>query len=285
MTQDERFSAYPERVKTDKISSILTRVVHGRLRAPRGQATREIIDACLSFDTDDQLLMNFPSRKLNLGYLATEMMWYLRADNADASICEHAEIWKRLSQTGKLQSNYGEYIFAEGQLARCVETLTRDPDSRQACIMILRGESYAGNAADIPCTLGMQFLIRDDALELIVTMRSQDVIFGAGSDWPIFAWTQELCCALLRNVFPELLLGRMHYNVGSLHVYERHFQMVETMTWEEACEPLALPRVTTPAEALYLSTSKGQLREEDLREDWLFSRWLNETSNLKPWEA
>jgi thymidylate synthase len=76
--------------------------------------------------------------------------------------------------------------------------------------------------SDFMCTNTVQYLIRNGKLDVVVQMRSNDVVFGYRND---FAWqlhVQHLMAAAL-GVTP----GQIHWQVGSLHVYERHFDMVK----------------------------------------------------------
>ena len=67
----------------------------------------------------------------------------------------------------------------------------------------------------------MQYLIRDNKLHAIVQMRSNDVVYGYKND---FAWQETVLNELSSDL--GLDMGDIHWNVGSLHVYERHFDLV-----------------------------------------------------------
>lgn len=53
-------------------------------------------------------------------------------------------------------------------------------------------------------------------------MRSNDVVFGYKND---FAWQQYVALQLCDDL--ALQLGNIVWNVGSLHVYERHFGLIK----------------------------------------------------------
>jgi len=76
--------------------------------------------------------------------------------------------------------------------------------------------------SDFMCTNAVQYLIRDDVLNVIVQMRSNDVVFGYRND---FAW-QDYVASLLETAL-RCDGRKIIWNVGSLHVYERHFSLVE----------------------------------------------------------
>jgi thymidylate synthase len=66
-------------------------------------------------------------------------------------------------------------------------------------------------------------MIRDKRLIVVVQMRSNDVVFGYRND---YAWqnyvADQLCDDLQLYREPKII-----WNVGNLHVYERHFDMVK----------------------------------------------------------
>lgn len=106
------------------------------------------------------------------------------------------------------------------QLVELVDLLRNDPTTRRAVLSIWSLDDLTHNG-DRPCTLTLQLLIRDDRLELIVNMRSQDVWLGVPYD--AFMFTQ-LQWSLARDL--GVGVGRYVHHVGSLHVYERNLEAV-----------------------------------------------------------
>lgn len=256
---------------------------------PRGSRTKELMPYNIRMPFPrEQRWCSFPSRKLNVGYAAFEFLWYLRADPLDTSIAERARIWRDLMARGILQSNYGVYMFREGQFMRAREQLIQDRYSRQATIMILRPEHFKAKTPDIPCTLGISFYIRTqkssmagdfDKLHMHVNMRSSDAVFGLGNDIPCFTWTQELMMASLRNHFPTLGMGTYCHNSHSLHAYERHFDMVEKIGHgEEDREPVDEPKISGPEEALWVLKNPDDIsyHKDRIPEEFKWAHWMHD---------
>lgn len=181
---------------------------------------------------------SFFSRKLNLDYCKAEWAWYVRGDRFDTSIEKHAKLWKKIrAWDDGFNSNYGQYIFGEqNQFAWVVKALTKDPYSRQASIQLLNmSHMYEGNT-DFVCTHGINFQIRDGMLNMTVMMRSNDAIYGTTND--VFCFGQLLLAvwAELRHVYPNLQVGAYTHFVCSLHVYERHFDMLDRLVSLEGCD-------------------------------------------------
>jgi thymidylate synthase len=210
--------------------------------------------AQLVYDGKFGVLPNVPARKLNLTYAVQEFLWYCRGDRQDSSILEHATMWKKLQQKdGGFNSNYGQYIFKpyatpEGvkhsQFDQVVDELVANPDSRRSCMVLLNPWHLYSSNSDIVCTYALQFFIRDDALDMHVFMRSNDVVWGLTNDAFCFNMIQRMVCAALRiRQYPLLQVGSYTHNAGTLHVYKRHYGLVrdaqfEASKYEEINPPL-----------------------------------------------
>mgnify|MGYP006277829637 FL=1 len=84
-----------------------------------------------------------------------------------------------------------------------------------------------GGMSDFMCTNAVQYLIRNNKLNALVYMRSNDAVFGYKND---YAWQKHLLEELVKDLRNEWLddiqIGDIYWNVASLHVYERHFKFV-----------------------------------------------------------
>ena len=111
------------------------------------------------------------------------------------------------------------------QATYVADALSKDQDSRQAVINIWR--ERPAQSKDIPCTLNMQFLIRDGKLHAVVNMRSQDAVLGFSYDVFTFSAVAGLIRVLLKERGTDVELGYLHVHVGSLHLYEQHFDKAD----------------------------------------------------------
>jgi thymidylate synthase len=240
----------------------------GRVSSPRGQKTLEVENALCTFLPYERFA-TFPSRKLSLAYIKTELLWYLKGDMYDLSICDHAKIWREMvTDEGKLNSNYGYAVFTRCGIDYVAECLKKDKDSRRAMISIMgRSHLYEG-CRDVPCTVSMGFRIRDNVLRTTVHMRSTDLIFGMGNDIPFFSFVAECLLVYLLGTYPDLELGDLVLFSESLHVYERHFEMLAKLVNEEP-EPVWCPRLHSADEIKLLRA--GQALPSDKHQ---FSGWL-----------
>lgn len=219
----------------------------GALSAPRGLKTLELLNTTLILTNPVNNLLSLKSRKYSMDYLMAELKWYKSCDLSVKMIEKHSSMWSRLKDgDGLVNSNYGFMVwrqtcpFVGSQFEWVIDRLVEDRDSRQAIINFNQvSHKYEGNK-DFPCTLTAQFLIRDNKLNLIVNMRSNDLIYGTCYDVPFFTCLQKRVLDVLKEKdgFDGLVLGVYVHNVGSLHVYERHFSMLDELVKEDVflCE-------------------------------------------------
>ena len=230
---------------------------------PRGLLIKELENFSYTFPPYCRW-MNFEARKLSLKYIKAELRWYLHGDPTDLSIARYAKLWETIADhSGKVNSNYGHYIFRRAQFEWIISELRSDPDSRRASMVILQPEHLVPNNKDVPCTYGMNLRIREGKLNCSVHMRSQDAIWGLGNDLPFFSVVQELAATLL--LVP---MGNLHLAVDSFHVYEKHFDMInQIVSHGSRWSPVECPRIHSILEANRLICENPDMK-------YLFTQWL-----------
>lgn len=243
----------------------------------RGTTSKNLRNVCIELDSRMSCLTSFEGRKLNLSYCKKEWLWYLGADKYDDSIEKHATMWAKLKQPdGSYYSNYGQYLFAAGPTERgysqfnyVLWTLRRDPDSRRASIVLLRQEHLFPENTDVVCTYGINFTIEQSRLHMTVMMRSNDVVFGFTNDAFCFWQLHRFMYVLLKLKYPDLKLGRYEHFTNSMHVYERHYEMLNEICASglQGHTEISVP-MPTANEAAVLIKSRGQ-DGEGTYTDWL----------------
>ena len=192
-----------------------------------GQKTIELIAA--SFLADEPAIFGTPSKE----YIKNEIKWYESQStniydiNPDA---EPPEAWRHsANQSGEINSNYGHLIFSDkfyNQFDRVVNELNTNPDGRRSTMVYNRPSiwtEYNENGKnDFICTNAVTYYIRNEELQAVVQMRSNDVIFGYKND---YAWQRYVMDKISKKLGIES--GFMHWQVQNLHVYERHFHLVK----------------------------------------------------------
>ena len=242
--------------------------------SPRGQPVKNVRNLAIVLNSNLPVLTTFAARRMNLAYARREWLWYLSADKFDDSIEQYATMWKKLKQPdGSFYSNYGQYIFGgeQSQFDFVVGTLMADKDSRRASIVLLdRSHMFADNT-DMVCTYSINFCIEADALHMSVMMRSNDVIFGFTNDAFCFWQLHLFVHAVLKQMYPLLVLGSYTHIANSMHVYGRHYDMIRQIMYEgtPGYEHVEVPRPTSD-EVQYLIANRG--REGDGE----YIKWLRQ---------
>lgn len=245
-------------------------VMASPLSKPRGQLVHDLRGVALVLDLNEPALTSFEHRNLNLTYCKQEWLWYIGANPYDDSIAEHAKMWAKLKQPdGRYFSNYGYYIFSGpfSQFDYVIEQLTNDPDSRRASIVLLERNHLFKENVDTVCTYAINFAIVQGRFNMAVHMRSNDVVFGLTNDAFCFSQLAEFVYQCLKSEFPYLVKGEYVHIVDSLHVYERHFGMLERILADPKPTPISVP---TPwyGEVLDLVGSYGK-SGKGVYSDWL----------------
>jgi thymidylate synthase len=180
-----------------------------------------------SFTADEKTIFGEP----NADYIQRELEWYSSMSlNVNHIPGGPPEIWKQVAdKDGFINSNYGWCVWSKEngeQLAKVEKELRANPYSRRALAIYTRPtmheDAFRNGMSDFMCTNAVQYLIRDKQLHAVVQMRSNDVVFGYRND---YAW-QRFCLEWLAARL-VIDVGEIHWQVGSLHVYERHFYLVD----------------------------------------------------------
>ena len=192
-----------------------------------GQKTIELLGA--SFLADEPAIFGIP----NEDYIEAELDWYNSGSTNVNDIHPDKDApaaWQYAANDhGEINSNYGHLIYDDkffNQYDRVCEELYDNPDSRRASMIYTRPSiwvEYNENGKnDFICTNAVTYYIRNNELQSVVQMRSNDVVFGYKND---IAWQQHVLESLANDLNIEP--GFIQWQVQNLHVYERHFHLVK----------------------------------------------------------
>lgn len=182
---------------------------------PRGHETLEVLNHTSVIDMSQPTVGSI-KRRLSYTHMANEALWILTGDSRLSTIRRTAPSYEKFSDDGvTLQGAYGPMVVS--QMRFLVETLMEDVESRQAVMSLWRPNPR--KSRDIPCTVSMQFLIRDCKLHCITNMRSSDAWLGFPYD--VFCFTMISQMLLLVMGSNIISLGNLYLNVGSQHLYAK----------------------------------------------------------------
>jgi thymidylate synthase len=208
-----------------------------------GTGTLSLFGQQLRFD----LAHGFPlitTKKIHLRSVVYELLWFLRGETNVAWLHEHGvTIWDEWAdEQGELGPVYGKqwraWESADGrtidQIARTVELLRKDPDSRRIIVS-------AWNVAELermalmPCHTFFQLYVAAGRLSCQVYQRSCDMFLGVPFNIASYA--------LLLHLFAQqsdLEPGELVWTGGDCHLYVNHLEQADQQL---ARTPLPLPRL------------------------------------------
>jgi thymidylate synthase len=215
--------------------------------APKGDRTGTGTLSTFGYQMRFDLAAGFPlltTKKLHLRSIVHELLWFLAGDTNVAYLDRHGvTIWDEWAdEQGDLGPVYGRQWRAWGsadgrridQIARLVDGLRRDPDSRRHVVSAWNvGELERMRLA--PCHALFQLWVGGGRLSLQLYQRSADVFLGV----PFNIASYALLLLMLAQVTGHAA-GELVHTLGDAHLYSNHLDQARLQL---AREPRALPRL------------------------------------------
>ena len=140
-----------------------------------------------------------------------------------------------------VNSAYGHILFGKGDdlpngptlFDRMVETFISEGKGTRHAVAIISDRDIHRLAVrwgrkDFICTNALNLMIDEgDKLHIIAQMRSMDAVWGYRADYSMWDYLMEYMLGNLETVYPELKRGDIVFQVANLHVYPRHFLLLE----------------------------------------------------------
>lgn len=218
----------------DTLTDIYERTLSKLLKAKEQKSqfgdTLEIINYSCCLKNPRSRFIGTQNRMHSLRYVIGELIWYLSGEKSIDRISNYSTFWNKLvDEKNEINSNYGYRAFhklidGKNQYQWVIEELKKDIHSRRAIMFLnLFEEDYfqMHKTKDFPCTIYLHFLVRDNKLNMLTYMRSNDFIYGFCNDVPFFTILQEMITVEL-----GIELGYYYHNAGSEHIYKRHFPLL-----------------------------------------------------------
>ena len=206
-----------------------------------GTGTRSVFGHQMRFDLSE----GFPlvtTKKVHLKSIILELLWFLRGDSNVQWLQERGcTIWNEWArEDGDLGPVYGvqwrSWPTPEGghidQIAEVMKQLKSNPDSRRIIVS-------AWNVADLskmalmPCHAFFQFYVADGKLSCQLYQRSADIFLGVPFNIASYAMLTHMIAQQC-----DLEVGDFIWTGGDCHIYNNHFEQVETQL---ARTPFAYP--------------------------------------------
>ena len=217
---------------------------HGVRKGDRtGTGTLSVFGYQMRFD----LRQGFPvvtTKSIHMRSVIHELLWFLMGSTNIGYLRDNGvSIWDEWADaSGELGPVYGaqwrSWPTAGGgsvdQIARVVESIRRDPDSRRHVVSAWNvGE--LGRMALPPCHLLFQFHVAEGRLSCQLYQRSADVFLGV----PFNIASYALLTMMVAQV-TGLEPGEFVHTLGDAHLYLNHLEQADTQLERE---PYPLPRM------------------------------------------
>lgn len=198
----------------------------------RGLNTKELHPCFISLSDPQSRTLLYPKRGNNPFASLAETMWVLSGSNKIDWLSKFLPRAKDFSDDGGItwRGGYGPRLRNwdnNDQIKFVQRQLIKDQSCRQAIISLWDPAREIPmqeiGTKDWPCSNWLHFLIRDNALDLTVVMRSNDAIFG-WSGVNVYEWT------VLQEVMAKSLgipVGMYYHLSDSMHIYEQHYDKLD----------------------------------------------------------
>ena len=209
---------------------LLSLLEEGKKVRPRGMLTKELMQETFGIEDPNSSLIYIPGRNFSIAHAIHES-FLIFCDNNRVNVAGYFN--KNIAQFSDdgntLYGSYGHRIAKKMQ--GVLDKLKEDHDTRQALLTIHRVDDSIVKTKDPPCTITLQFTIRDEKLNMHVYMRSNDIVWGTPYDVFVFTTIQKVFANTL-----GIPIGKYYHTATSLHMYERDFEKCREYIGH--CEPI-----------------------------------------------
>ena len=189
-------------------------------------------------------------------------MWITQGNfNLDAISYYQPNAKRRSFDQIKVIGAYGPRLFGIGhmnQIDNILDMLHKDSGKRKAVasIYLPHFDQHGLPREEVPCTLNLQYLVREDRLLALTYMRSQDAFNVLPYDAFIFTMLQEYVqCRLAHSCSKEL--GPYHHYSGSFHTYKKDRDRILKVLKEPDSENPQMPPMPHKDVQLLLKNMNG----------------------------
>ena len=212
-------------------------IKNGVQHAPRNQLIKETLGLHFRIEQPYHLPVTIHAgRNLNHAIGTVEALNLLGQTTTPELLASATSVFNRYMNQNVLHGAYGPRVH--GLLDDAVQQIEKDRDTRQAVIQIYNSrQDLNRDKNDIPCTIALQYFLRNDQLHAHTYMRSNDLYLGLPYDLFQFISLQDAIAGHF-----DTPIGHYTHTVGSAHVYQQHWQHVDQYT----------PKWTDPGHPTYL---------------------------------
>lgn len=257
-------------------------VQYGKRSSPRGELTSEVLCPTIVIDDPGDCFPSGVGRWPKPRIAAVEAVQLCGAFTDPVMTVSASKAFQKYREpyTGHFHGAYGRRIG--NQALSVMGKLEKDHDSRRAMVVLWDpGLDHGDDKLDYPCTVSLQFLIRDDKLVCVTNMRSNDVWLGLAYD--LFQFGQLQCT--IAN-YLEVEVGELVHRPVSLHAYERDFEKIAGLGSAQEVSDHYPPRLegfsSINAARIIGSGNYSKLEDPTLTERWFMHTLADLEREVRP---
>lgn len=199
----------------------------GEVIDSRAGKVKELTGVHLTIEHPLERCFVLPHRNDNIFAKIAESLWVIAGRNDIEWLSYYLPRAPEYSDDGKTwRGGYGPRLRGTvdcDPLHEVVNILTKDCKSRRAVISLWNNFTDYKDSLDIPCNDVINFLIRDNKLNMYVFQRSSDAIFGF-SGINTFEWATLM---QMMAFWTGTQVGKLEYFISSMHIYEHHWKRAQ----------------------------------------------------------
>lgn len=194
---------------------------------------RELIGHTFKIENPLERLLCDDVRGLNIFQCVGQFLWITQGNFNLEAIKYYQPLSEKFSSDGvKMIGSYGPRLFGIehlGQVDHLIKVLAEDPSKRRAVasVYLPQFDQHGLSGEEVPCTLNLQYLIRENNVQSVTYMRSQDAFKVMPYDIFLFTMLQEYIKNQLKPKYSEFSLGTYNHFSGSFHIYETDIPQIE----------------------------------------------------------
>lgn len=225
---------YVFRNTTEALPALMSDLMaHGAEVGSRNGRTKELDMISITLTAPTERVLQVPNRKNNIAAQIAETMWVLAGRDDVEWLSRYLPRATDYSDDGEVwRGAYGPRIRSWNdkvdQLAYVIDTLKEHSLSRQAVMAIYDPAVDTQSGKDIPCNDFIMFSNRNGRIDMHVTIRSNDAIWG-WSGINVFEWS------MIQEVVARCVgvgVGSLHFSISSFHVYDQHWDRATLISKE-----------------------------------------------------
>lgn len=224
--------------QTDALIQMLRKIdADGEEVLTRGFRQKEVLAQLVTIEKPNERVIVLKNRNNNIFALIAETLWVLAGRNDLVFLEHYLPRAVDFSDDGMTwRAAYGPRLRnwdGIDQFEMVIKRLKDDLNTKRAVMSIYDPGKDFVDTKDVPCNNWLHFMARKGRLNLDVSVRANDTIWGFGGI-NTFEWSVLL---QLMAYWTNLNVGKMTWFTSTMHVYSRHYTRYKSILdqYEEAC--------------------------------------------------